>query len=336
MCRVLTARNLRAITTRARGGYTPIPVRAVALVAAARYDAVAVLHPPRSATRRLLVVAVAACSSTASADPPVQRAFAECVQVRKAGKPREALAHCRAAYDALPLDIADEALHDRSLIVWETHYTYEDAQAAARDPALLCEEATFLRAYLNFLDTHVSVDTRPADRRDASRLIKELGAALGGHRCEPEDELLPVSAAVERHVESPPPPPTSPPPPPARTARPLRISGGVLLGAGILLASATAVPLALGEAVQREHDLLVHGTYPMGQVSGDILAADARLGATGVRLNQIAGGLAAVAGTALITGIVLLAVDGHRHRRTQRFARRPRARLAGLHLAREF
>lgn len=263
------------------------------------------------------------------------RALDKCVQLRRAAKPREAIPHCRAAYDALPLDTADEALHDRSLVVWETHYTYEDAQAVAHDRALLCEEAVFLRAYLEFLDTHVSVDTRPADRRDAKRLIKELSAALGDHRCEPEEGELPVRADVEPRVE--PPPPAPPPAPsPARTARPLRISGGVLLGAGLVLASVTAVPLVLGEAVERQHSRLVQGPYPMGQVPEDVLAADARLDATGARLNRIAAGFAAAAAAALISGITMLAVDGHRHRRAQRFASHPRVRPAGLRLVVEF
>ncbi|MBZ5713942.1 hypothetical protein [Nannocystis pusilla] len=295
------------------------------------------LHLPRSAARRLLVVVVAACSATASAEPPVPRAFDECIQLRKAGKPREALPRCRAAYDALPLATVEEALHDRSLVVWETHYTYEDAQGVARDPALLCEEVAFLRAYLAFLDTHVSVDTRPADRRDAKRLLKDLGAALGDHRCEiPEVELVPVHAVAEPRVEPPPPAPPPSPPPPARAARPLRVSGGVFLGAGIVLASVTAIPLTLGEAAERQHSLVVNGAYPMGHVPKDVLEADAQLAATGVRLNRIAGGLVAAAGAALIAGITMLAVDGHRHRRAQRFAQRPRVRLAGPRLAVEF
>lgn len=292
-----------------------------------------VLHPSRSATRRLLVAALAACTSTASAAPPLRRAFDECVRVREAGKPREALAYCRAAYDALALDLADAALHDRSLIVWETYYTYRDAQAAALDPALLCEEAAFLRGYLDFLDTHLSPDTRPADRRDASRLVQETEAALGTSGCEPADDLLPVSTTVQR--PSPPPVPAPPPPtPPAPDARPLRLSGGVLLGVGVLFASTTAVPLAFGEALQREHDRILHGGYPMGHVSEDIISADAQLAATGARLNQIALGLAIVAGAALLSGIVLLAVDS-RHRGA-RVALRPRARVAGIRFALEF
>lgn len=288
-----------------------------------------VLRLPRLAAR--LVIAVAVCSATARAAPPVLSEVDECVRLRKAARPREAIPHCRAAYDALPLNTAEEALHDRSLVVWQTHYTYKDALAAARDPALMCEEAAFLRAYLDFLDTHVSVDTRPADRRDAARLVKEIDAALGDHRCETkEDELLPVPDV--RPAE----PPQPPPPPPARVARPLRISGGVVVGVGLLLASATAVPLALGDAVERQHNLLVHGAYPMGQVSGGIRDADAQLGAQGVRLNQIAAGIAVVAGALLISGITMLAVDGHRHRRAQRFAAHPRLRLAGHRLALEF
>lgn len=274
-----------------------------------------------------------ACSATASAAPPVLSEVDECVRLRKAAKPREALPHCHAAYEALPLNNTEEALHDRSLVVWQTHYTYKDALAAARDPALMCEEAAFLSAYLDFLDTHVSVDTRPADRRDAARLVKELDAALGDHRCETkEDELLPVRAVDVRPAE----PPPQPPPPPARVARPLRISGGVVVGVGLLLASATAVPLALGEGAERQHNLLVHGSYPMGQVPRDIRDADAQLGAQGVLLNQIAVGIAAVAGALLISGITMLAVDGHRHRRAQRFASQPRVRPAGLRLALEF
>lgn len=308
--------------------------RAVVRLTLARYDADAVLRLPRSVTQLVALVAAAVCSATASADPPEPRALDECVQLRDTAKPREAIPHCRAAYDALPPEAADRVLHDRAIVVFETHYTYQEAQAAARDPVLMCEEAAFLGDYLAFLDANVSVDTRPADRRDAKRLLAELHAELGDHRCDPEeDELLPVRPAIDRRAE----PPAPPPSPPARTSRPLRTSGAVLLGVGLLLGAATAVPLAIGEAVQRQRDELIKGSYTMGQVPEDIRAADAQLDAAGVRLNLLAGGIGAVAGAALVVGVGLLAVDAHRHRRSQRFALHPRVwPHAGLELALEF
>lgn len=275
----------------------------------------------------------------ASATAPAGVEHAACLKLRDEKMPAVAAPHCRAAYDLLPLEATEGALHDRAAVVFDAHHTYQEAFAATREHAYLCDEAALLRRFLSDLARLVDAQARQADRRDARRLLAEVEAQLDAHVCaEPTDDgLLVVTSTGRGTAKVPENRPVAPPTaPPAPARRPLRIAGGVVLGVGLVLGMATIGALAFGEQLQRERDALLGASYTPGQVAADAEQRATELRTAGVRANLIAAGLGAASGASLVSGVTMLAVDGARQRRSRLALHLSAWPVAGLRAALEF
>ena len=285
-------------------------------------------------------VVVGVASLGASATTPAGVEHAACIKLRDEKMAVAAAQHCRAAYDLLPLEATEAALHDRAAIVFDSHHTYQEAFAATGEHAYLCDEAALLRRFLSDLDRLVDAQARQADRRDARRLLAQIAAQLGVHACaEPTDDALLVVTNTGRKnnaemSENRPEAPPTAPPAPAR--RPLRIAGGVVLGVGLVLGMATIGALAFGEQIQHERDALLSASYTPGEVAADAEQRATELRAAGVRANLIAAGLGAAAGASLVSGVTMLAVDGARQRRSRLALHLSAWPVTGLRAALEF
>ncbi|MBZ5714887.1 hypothetical protein [Nannocystis pusilla] len=266
----------------------------------------------------------------ASEESISRREHRTCVELRDAGKLAEAAPHCRAAYDALPDDTREPPLNARSLIVFDGYNTYLEAFEATNDIVFLCAGEELLTEYLAYLDARLPAEARPDDRQDAQKDLAELAARRGDQKCsepvvEPlprQEDLLPVVLRPQPQQEAPPPTPGSG----------LRIAGGVTLGTGIALGLVAAGALAYGARIRDERDRLTNAPEPVGP-EGHALAD--RLDGLGTRANRLAVGTAITSGAAIVTSIVLLAVDAHR-RRGQRLSIAPVVWPAGGHLSLRF
>lgn len=276
----------------------------------------------------------------ASATAPAGVEHAACIKLRDEKMAPVAAQHCRAAYDLLPLEATEAALHDRAAIVFDAHHTYQEAFAATGEHPYLCDEAALLRRFLSDLERLVDDEARQADRRDARRLLAEVEAQLGPHVCaEPqEDGLLAVTNTGRRIAAAVPQgrPEAAPAAPPTPARRPLRLAGSVVLGVGLLLGMATVGALAFGEQLQRERDALLGAHYSPGEVAAETAERAVELRAAGIRANMIAAGLGAIAGASIVSGVTMLAVDGARQRRLRLALHLSAWPVAGLRAALEF
>lgn len=292
----------------------------------------------RRALGLALSVLVSFAPLVASATAPAGLEHAACLKLRDEKMPAVAAQHCRAAYDLLPLETTDAALHDRAAIVFDAHHTYQEAFAATGEHAYLCDEAALLRRFLSDLDRLVDAQARQADRRDARKLLAEVEAKLGEHTCaEPQEDLLAVTRTGRRTATVPENRPEAPPAaPPAPARRPLRIAGGVVLGVGLVLGMATIGALAFGEQLQHERDALLGAPYTPGDVAMNAEQRATELRAAGVRANLIAAGLGAATGASLVSGVTMLAVDRARQRRSRLALHLSAWPVTGLRAALEF
>lgn len=284
-----------------------------------------------------VIVGVAPIGASATAPAGVEHAA--CLKLRDEKMAAAAAQHCRAAYDLLPLEATEAALHDRAAIVFDAHHTYQEAFAATGEHAYLCDEAALLQRFLSDLDRLVDAQARQADRRDARRLLAKVEALLGAHACaEPqEDALLTVTNTGRKTAAVPENRPVAPPTaPPAPARRPQRIAGGVVLGVGLVLGMVTAGALAFGEHLQRERDALLGAFYTPGEVAAGAEQRATELRAAGVRANLIAAGLGAASSAWLVSGVTMLAVDGARQRRSRLALHLSAWPVAGLRAALEF
>lgn len=261
---------------------------------------------------------MAGSSRVARADEetPSRREHKICVELRDAGKFAEAAPHCRAAYDALPDDTSEPTLNARSLIVFDIYHTYIEGYEATGDPRFLCGGEELMRDFIAYLDARKLSEQRPIDRQDAETDRVQFAELRGDRKCRepddtlpdesngttPGDDLLPIAAR----------PPASPSPPP-RPRRGLRIAGGVSLGAGLGLGLVTAGALIIGARAVAERSRLTSATAEVDIGPEGYALAD-RLDLLGTRANRIAIGSAIGAGAAIVTSVVLFAVDGHRRR----------------------
>lgn len=264
----------------------------------------------------------------ADEETPSSREHKICAELRDAGKFAEAVPHCRAAYDSLPDDTGEPTLNSRSLIVFDIFHTYREGFEATGDPAFLCGGEALMSDFAAYLDARQLSEARHIDYEAAQRLGTQLAASRGELPCsEPtrehtDDDLLPVVAR----------PP--PPPPPSRPRRSLRIAGGVTLGAGLGLGLLAAGALVAGARIESERDRLTGATEHL-DVGPEGYAVAERLDLLGARANRIAVGSAIGAGAAIVTSIVLFAVDGHR-RRVQRLSLAPAVWPGGGQLSIQF
>lgn len=249
----------------------------------------------------------------ADEETPSSREHKICAELRDAGKFAEAVPHCRATYDTLPDDTGEPTLNSRSLIVFDIFHTYREGFEATGDPGFLCGGEALMRDFAAYLDARQLAEARHIDHEAAQRLGAQLAALRGDRPCgEPEhtdDDLLPVAARP------------SPPAPAPRPRRGLRIAGGVTLGAGLGLGLLAAGALVAGARIEAERDRLTGVTEHL-DVGAEGYALAEQLDLLGTRANRIAIGSAIGAGAAIVTSIVLFAVDGHR-RRAQRLSLAP-------------
>lgn len=257
----------------------------------------------------------------ADEESPSSREQRLCAELRDAGKFAEAVAHCRAAYDALPDDAGEPTLNSRSLIVFDIVHTYREGFEATGELAFLCGGEALMRDFAAYLDARGLSGVRSIDYEAAQRLGAEFAARRGDRSCdgptrEPaDDDLLPV---VARRPPAPSAPVPAPPPAPRNG---LRIAGGVVLGAGVGLGLLVAGALVAGARIEAGRDRLTRMTeyYDVGP-EGYALAE--RLDRVGIRANRIAIGGAMGAGAAVVASVILFAVDGQR-RRAQRLSLAP-------------
>jgi hypothetical protein len=257
---------------------------------------------------------VASSSRVARADEetPSRREHKICVELRDAGKFAEAVPHCRAAYDALPDDTSEPTLNARSLIVFDIYHTYIEGYEATGDLGFVCGGEELMRDFIVYLDARRLSEQRPIDRQDAETDRVQFAELRGDRKCgeladEPDsstaaDDLLPIAAR---------PPPTSPAPTPPR--RGLRIAGGVFLGAGLGLGLVTAGALIVGSRAAAERSRLTGATAEV-DIGAEGYAVAEQLDRLGTHANRIAIGSAIGAGAAVVTSVVLFAVDGRRRR----------------------
>jgi len=259
-------------------------------------------------------------------ETPSRREHGACVELRDAGQLAEAVPHCRAAYDSLPDDTSEPTLNARSLIVFDSFHTYLEAFEATGDHTFLCGGEALMSDFLAYLDARELSAERHIDSEDALRLGAQLAELRGERSCiEPtqghadikpeqghaDDDLLPVDVR----------PPPTPPAPTPRPRRGLQIAGGLVLGAGLGLGLVTVGALVVGERAVAERSRLTGATTEV-DIGPEGYALAERLDLLGTRANRLAIGSAIGASAAILTSIVLFAVDGHR-RRAQRLSLTP-------------
>jgi len=305
------------------------------------------MNGPPLVLRHVLTVAafvgIGAASTRALAGPE-QLSFREqavCLKHREAKEHALAAEHCLAAYNALP-DLP-EAMEARSVMAFDAHYSFRDAYVQTGEVKHLCDEIRLFIRFLDYLDQHYPAPKRPADRKDAQELLDAARSDLAGRSCkvkepepepvsEPEPEPAPEAdqAPLAAPVVA-----VTPPAPPLKVRGGLRASGWTLFAVGLGLGAWSAAELAIGELNQRSRDAILDSVP--APVPDDQLRQVERLVAIGDAANRRAIVAGSLSGASLLTGITLLAVDGHRRRKHHRLAFAPTlGATIGIRLRLEF
>ena len=270
----------------------------------------------------------------AGSETPSFREQAACHKHREAGEHAKASERCLAAYDALP--DAPDALPARGVMAFDARHSFRDAYVQTGEVKHLCGEIRLMIRFLDYLHRRVPAEERPYDRIDAQKNLDAARKDLGGRSCtekppelktkpEPEPEPAPTPAPAIDVVKAPSPTPR----------RALKISGWTLFAVGLGLGVWSSAELAIGEMTERGRGALiasVPGTAP-GTLYGQLEA----LRAAGDAANRRAIIAGSLSGASLSTGITLLSVDAHRHRRHRRLALVPvTGPTSGVRLRLEF
>lgn len=282
------------------------------------------------------VAALSQVPAETSAEPWRQHE-AECYRREDADDYAAAGEACRRAFETVPDGPA--AFDQRSLFAFKAVRLYKRAHAAGKDAEPLCSAAAVLRAFEAQLGT-LPADERASDRSDVAGELRTIEPQIAGACVEHADDLMDVRVdGPKRGAPTASTPPARPAPvvrPDAKPARrrPLRIAGGVTLGAGLGLGTAAIAMLASAADMQAQVDALSI-MYPAGVKIPDAdwsRYQDAT--SRGEHADQVAIGLGVPALGLALTGVALLIVDAHRERAGRRVALHPGP--AGVRIKMEF
>ncbi|MBZ5713007.1 hypothetical protein [Nannocystis pusilla] len=247
---------------------------------------------------------------------PWQPHEAECYRREDAEDFAAAGDACRRAFETVP--DGPHTFGQRSLFAFKAVRLYKRARAAGGHVAPLCSAAAVLRAFGAQLAT-LPAGERSSDRADVADGLRTIEPQIVG-ACveEPADDAGDLIDVRRRQPPADPPVTRSPPrTDTTRTTvrrRPLRIAGGVALGAGLGLGAAAIAMLVRAENMQAQVDAL-NATYPAGVRIPDAEWTRYQYATIrGERADRLAIGLGAPAIAAALSGVVLLAIDAHRGR----------------------
>jgi hypothetical protein len=241
---------------------------------------------------------------------------AECYRREDAGDYAGAGDACRLAFEAAAEDPL--AFDQRSLFAFKAVRLYKRAHAASGDIGQLCSADAVLRAFEAQLAT-LPAGERTADRADVADGLQSLAPQIAG-ACsnDPVEELIDVRPRARPPAGR----PHTDPPPVLSRRRPLRVAGGIALGAGLGLGAAAIAMMLRAESMDAQVDAL-NATYPAGV---KILEPDwhsyQEIAARGELADRLALGLGLPALGAALSGVVMLSIDGYRER-SRRFALSP-------------